>query len=444
MEKAPLIVVLSAYNEFPMVREAFRLGIHDYIMKSDINREYLIGLMRSVREKISLPSDGPVPNIMSGERSRRERLRMMSLGSLPPQDDILGGSWHLACFEIDDIKAISRRFGDDPPSSLTQPMLSLSSQIPEIASDCILACISFSRFILLIRGKNEEEQCKPLCNRIRKIWRDYLNITCTVAISPQGNAPSDFSERLRECGANVTFKYIFGPDGIYTNAEESLFSVREASRRTEEFHSLWSSIKSLSTDKLFTAQQSIFAAMYRDTLSKARNTALVIVYNIMAQMSDIGSDLWSLFNAEGGTNFYNKINALESIADIEHWLVNFIGRTIDYLEQIQITGKINISEKAKRFIAKNYSDCHLTLDTVAEHVRFSPKYFSFCFSRENGMSFTEYLTHLRINKAKRLILKSDMKIYMISEAVGFNSVEHFTRVFKKITGVSPRNYAGEI
>lgn len=56
------------------------------------------------------------------------------------------------------------------------------------------------------------------------------------------------------------------------------------------------------------------------------------------------------------------------------------------------------------------------------------------------MTFSNYLTEVRIRKARELMEQTDLKIYEISQSVGYNSVEHFTRVFKKICQVSPGAY----
>jgi AraC-like DNA-binding protein len=324
-------------------------------------------------------------------------------------------------------------------------MLVLISQISAVTAKCILANISFSRFVMLITGESEStmQQSKLLCMRIQKVWNDYLNITCTVGISAPGTSPQDFPSRLQESNTNLTYKYIFGPGGIYTPTEESLFSIREAVSRAEEFRTLWAGVQGLNADELIVAQQDIFTPMYHSSAENAKRTALAIIYNITTHLADTGADLWKLFNTEDKTDFYKKINSLGSVPDVERWITNFIRWVSDYLERTQITGRMNIMEKAKRYIAENYSDCHLTLASTAAHVGLSEKYFSSRFAKENGESFVEYLTNLRISKAKQLIMKTDMKIYMISDAVGFNSVEHFTRVFKKRVGVSPGNYTGE-
>ncbi len=97
-------------------------------------------------------------------------------------------------------------------------------------------------------------------------------------------------------------------------------------------------------------------------------------------------------------------------------------------------------EKVKSYIAENYTE-HITLDTVAAYVFVSPSYLSRCFSESVGCVFTDYVTNLRINKAKLLLsTQLHMKIYEVAEASGYNSPKYFIKVFKEKTGQTPAEY----
>ncbi|MCX7918079.1 MAG: extracellular solute-binding protein [bacterium] len=82
----------------------------------------------------------------------------------------------------------------------------------------------------------------------------------------------------------------------------------------------------------------------------------------------------------------------------------------------------------------------LQRDTVANIVHVSPSHFSVLFKEVTGQTFTEYLTHTRIEHAKRLLGNPEYNIEQIAEKVGFNDESYFTMVFKKLTGVTPSRY----
>lgn len=107
----------------------------------------------------------------------------------------------------------------------------------------------------------------------------------------------------------------------------------------------------------------------------------------------------------------------------------------------KMTGKYgSVILKAKQFIEENYADQNTTLTTVAEAVCLSPNHFSTIFSQECKTTFIEYLTNVRLENAKRLMRETDMKGYDIAYECGFSDPHYFSYIFKKNTGLSPREY----
>ena len=98
-----------------------------------------------------------------------------------------------------------------------------------------------------------------------------------------------------------------------------------------------------------------------------------------------------------------------------------------------------IIKKAIRYISQNFSR-NLTLDEVADHVHLNPAYFSTLFKQSIGSSFKEYLNMVRIEESKRLLSNTDYSIIDISLATGFEDQSYFSKVFKKYTGLTPKQY----
>src|ERR1700758_1049885 len=99
--------------------------------------------------------------------------------------------------------------------------------------------------------------------------------------------------------------------------------------------------------------------------------------------------------------------------------------------------------RAKEFIGKNQGEA-LSLGQVAKAVNAST--FSFCkmFKKATGLNFTDYVSRTRIEKAKNLLLNPNLRVSEIAYEVGFQSVTHFTRVFKRVMGQSPTDYRGQL
>ena len=110
------------------------------------------------------------------------------------------------------------------------------------------------------------------------------------------------------------------------------------------------------------------------------------------------------------------------------------------IDQFQSNRGSNISKKAKRYIEEHYTEDDLSLCDVAHYVNMSVSYFSVVFKKEEGESFSEYLTKVRLDKAKELLLLSNYRSYEIAIMVGYANATYFSTMFKKKFGVSPTDF----
>jgi two-component system response regulator YesN len=96
--------------------------------------------------------------------------------------------------------------------------------------------------------------------------------------------------------------------------------------------------------------------------------------------------------------------------------------------------------QSRRYIRDHYTEQYLNLAAIADYVGVSKNHLSWEFSKETGGSISDYIAKVRVEAAKVLLDTTKDKTYEISEKVGFKNVETFNRVFKKITGKTPREY----
>lgn len=97
-------------------------------------------------------------------------------------------------------------------------------------------------------------------------------------------------------------------------------------------------------------------------------------------------------------------------------------------------------ERTQDYMATHYQE-PLTLESLAQMAGLSVSHYSRLFKKIIGYSPIDYLTHLRIDRAKELLALSDYRLKSIAQSVGYNDEFYFSRIFKKIEGISPREYA---
>ena len=112
-----------------------------------------------------------------------------------------------------------------------------------------------------------------------------------------------------------------------------------------------------------------------------------------------------------------------------------LGKNIDSQEGIVYAVRKHIDERYKEDIS---------LENLAEIVHVSPSYLSKLFRKKTGINISTYLQKVRVEHAKMLLKSSNMKTYEIAEAVGIFDPVYFSRMFKKVTGLKPKEYRAGI
>lgn len=107
---------------------------------------------------------------------------------------------------------------------------------------------------------------------------------------------------------------------------------------------------------------------------------------------------------------------------------------------IKKDGKSKYIEQAIQYIREHYSDPGISVQTVAEHLGISEGHLSRTFKKETDYTFLSYLTHYRIHMAMELLKDTRVKVYEVSDQVGYLDTTYFSTLFKRLTGISPSEY----
>lgn len=442
----PKVLVLSGYDDFKLVREAFRLGARDYLLKADFNGETLKTILsRFMSEWSQSERTQGAQSQKEPAESKGRILADMAMGKRELSEEFFLQNFRtyvVIQFEIEEFLKHSGRFGGDLEESMVKPVLEFAKQIPRVASKCVLGSISPSRYVMLMSLTEPQniwqDTVVSTCRQLCRVWNNYMNLPVSCGISGAGTAFEEFPKRFEEAGNQLMLFCLKGNTGICYPWERGVIQYEEAVQTGRQYEKLLNGL--LAGDELTVEQEKkrFFAACYTGGLEQAKAWCLHLICQLAWRFRENHEDINALFADE--VDYYKKLERLDEIRNLELWMNNYIRWVADYLQHHNDWKQNDLMSRAKRFILDNYANPELTLGSVAGYVGLNEKYFSSRFTKEEGMTFSNYLTEVRIRKARELMEQTDLKIYEISQNVGYNSVEHFTRVFKKLCNVSPGNY----
>ena len=143
-------------------------------------------------------------------------------------------------------------------------------------------------------------------------------------------------------------------------------------------------------------------------------------------------------------DFKDMESVFQTVEHTKKYLIHLIETTIDFREAVSKGTNGSLLKAARSYIEQNFDNEDISLNTVASTVNLSPNYFSTVFSQEMGMTFIEYLTRVRMEKAKELLRSSSMKTAEIAYAVGYKDSHYFSYLFKKTQHCTPREFKSQV
>lgn len=178
----------------------------------------------------------------------------------------------------------------------------------------------------------------------------------------------------------------------------------------------------------------------------AVRTRLLEVLVLLSRAAiDAGAEMARVLALNEG--YLHELMRLESAAEMYHLLRRAL---IDYMAGARpaaFQGTRRAVARAVAFVKAHYHQEELTLERVARAVHLSPAYLSHVFSREMGMTLTQFVTRLRIEAAKGLLATTDLTLTDVAARVGYADASYFCKLFKRYTQLSPGAYrrrAGEM
>lgn len=138
-------------------------------------------------------------------------------------------------------------------------------------------------------------------------------------------------------------------------------------------------------------------------------------------------------------DFMHKLTDVKNLTDLSYVLMETLDQFTNLAFSHTSGNNLSVIKKSIAYINDHYNQ-NLTLDMVAEHVGLNAAYFSSLFKKEMGVNFSNYLLNLKIDNAKLLLKNSNLSLINIAIELGFDNQSYFTNVFKKATGMTPKQY----
>ncbi len=181
---------------------------------------------------------------------------------------------------------------------------------------------------------------------------------------------------------------------------------------------------------------SIYFNSYGDLkIIKARVTELVI--GLLREAISAGVNIDHVFSLSG--DYIGEIQKLESMRELDLWLSKALNAIMYSVFPSNNLRHSAVIARVCQYIDENYMK-KITLNELAQLAGFSVSYLSKMFKEETQKSISAYMNMIRIENAKKLLLSTDMSLVELAYVVGFEEQSYFTKVFKKIEGVSPGKF----
>ena len=166
---------------------------------------------------------------------------------------------------------------------------------------------------------------------------------------------------------------------------------------------------------------------------------MINVINIIINLvQDYGLELSVL--TKTATDYIDLLDKIKDTGGFREWLLEASINIAHKIREDRAFTSKKVLEEAKAYIEENFADMELSLEKLCKHLHVSVARFSTNFKRDMGISYVNFLTNVRLQKAVELLKTTDEKTYIIAEMVGYADQNYFSYVFKKKYGVSPSKY----
>lgn len=453
--KNVIFIVMSAYDKFDYAKEAIKLGVMEYITKPMEKSKIIAALQKAmgkidkermkrsndllIREKLEtvvpIIESGLIYNMLFQEHFTEDIDNYKNLlGITQNQAYMLA----VVCGDGQEGSHMTNAVGSSV--KMQQHDKVVRECMKEYYPNCVVGSTMGNKLAVMIPYDGDKMEYNERIAIIEKsrelvrVLRRKTDISFRVGISSVKTleeARDSYKEALN--ALTMTTGSVAHVDDLPIGCQyEADYPIHLEKR-------LFAEVKNGETDHAIATAETYFdlvAANYADDLMNMRLKVLEFALFAEHLAYESGGMTYEFRARE---DYLPTIMAISDLDTLKKWFGDKIGTATHNVSCKATEKSMSVVETAKEYIQNNYSK-DISLDDVSRTVNISPYYFSKIFKEETGEGFVEYLTGIRIEKAKELLNTTEYSIKEICSMVGYADPNYFSRSFKKNVGVTPTEY----
>lgn len=457
------ILILSGYDEFDYAKEAIRLGVTEYLLKP-ISSGKLLEALNGVSESIRREKEDKdlVRKYMEEMRENTEHekqkfFEQMIAGNLSMADALETGKKYEMNLSAGMYNLLLFRFTLGKENRKSGELLGEAEYAIGKLTERLEYVFEFQRGVegwaFLLMADNEEqmsERVKELSKDLEEIMKNYSTIAYFGGIGQPVARLRELEESFREAERALAARFTMELNRIIS-VEDIRMAQNVDTLDDIEITSFGEIEKTRTMLEKFLnngAEDEIdeFVDVYINELPEENlKSVLMRQYIIMDAYIVMMSFCEKIEGIEGemqaqSEELKNSMKTSQTLEEIKNYIRMLLKKIIGVRDTISGRRYSDIIEIAKDQIRKTYMSDEISLNTIAAEVGMSPSYFSSIFSKEMGKTFVEYLTEIRMDRAKELLMCSSMKTSEIGYEVGYKDPHYFSYIFKKTQNCTPKEF----
>ena len=452
--RLPLFIFLTSFEEFELIKKAISLEAVDYIVKLELEKEQLISALRRTKAKIEeIKGKSEEEGTASEKQMLQERYFMRQLFSLETHEaeaESVGINLSYPYFAVAYITLpdILKEKDKDKSLSLFYSATRLLKETINRYTECYVIQLDLGHLAAIF----------PFSEKTKSGYRSYINSAFKASIEGLGNYFS--------LDASVSVGPIVNHVSLIS---DSFFKARLLAAKKEDGkekilffeHSQNQNLKMEELDLDSQMLSKAFSEMNVELLDEAidklissiRDTGATTVHAIDASSSllymamnsipDFSQILEEIFPSGENLFSYRVIYQTRNTDEVIAWLLKLKGGLEKVFKEHRQDYRLKTVQKVQAYIKNNITG-NLDLGSVASIFGYSKNYLSSLFTKYTSTSFIDYVNNAKMEKAKKMLSDPNAMVYEVATALGYDSPFYFSKVFKKIVGVSPTAYQNTI